>query len=100
MKLFGKDVDIDTTIKFIQNAFANEDMSKYTPEENLLYQAALDLSHEVQKLKAKYETPNKPIAEGQDETSYLFCPCCHEIVGHLDLDGEPDNHCSNCGAML
>ncbi|MGF7012020.1 rubrerythrin [Lachnospiraceae bacterium PF1-22] len=100
MKLFGKEIDIDTTIAFVQNAFANQDMSKYAPEENLLYQAAIDLSREVQRMKAKYETSTPPIPDGRDEMSYLHCPYCGEIVGHLDLDGEPDKHCGNCGSML
>lgn len=67
---------------------------------DLLHHAAYDLADEVKRLHAKYETPNMPISHGNDDQDFLYCPNCHEIVGHHDLDGEPENHCSNCGTKL
>lgn len=42
---------------------------------------ALDIALEA----LQKQTPKKVVCDGDDESDYVYCPCCHEIIGSNDM---------------
>lgn len=58
-------------------------------------------------LKSVRDFPKKVVCEGDDESDYVYCPCCNEILGTNEsvYDDFCDNYyehiyCHKCGQCL
>ena len=58
-------------------------------------------------LKSARDIPKKVVCDGDDESDYVYCPCCNEILGTNEsvYDDFCDNHydniyCCKCGQCL
>lgn len=53
------------------------------------------------------QTPKKVVCDGNDESDYVYCPCCHEPIGSNEFvyddfyyrNWKP-MHCQECGQAM
>lgn len=68
---------------------------------------ALNESFEAAVMALEKQIPKKVVCEGDDESDWVHCPCCDEILGinesvyyaFCDNNYEPI-HCHKCGQCL
>lgn len=53
------------------------------------------------------QIPKKPVCEGDDESDWVYCPCCNEILGVNEdvfnsfyCNGWGEIYCHKCGQSL
>lgn len=51
------------------------------------------------------QTPKKVFRDGDDESDYVYCPCCNECIGTnegvwQDFYYRDVTHCSECGQAM
>lgn len=89
---------------------ARKDGSEYDVLNKFQGDAAIGLYHfltGVAELKNAKDIPMKVVCEGDDESDYVYCPNCHEIIGPNDYvyDSFWDRrwkpvHCQECGQAM
>lgn len=64
---------------------------------------ALDMAIEA----LEKQIPKKVVCDGDDESDYVYCPCCHEPIGSNEIIWEEFHyrdwkqmHCIECGQAM
>jgi len=89
---------------------ARKDKHDFTVLNKIQGDAAFGIYHYLTggaELKSSKEIPKKVVCDGDDESDYVRCPCCNEMIGSNEFvydeffyrDWKP-MHCIECGQAM